>query len=91
MVIQGLVCLFCCAVIISMSKELKNDYANTVSHFRFLIVFTAAFFVGSAWPYIVGILVLAAFVYGLRDTWTVIQNISGRSDGSAPHGIPSQY
>ena len=91
MVIQGVVCLFCCAVIISMRKELKTDYANTVSHFRFLILYTAAFFLGSACPYIVGILVLAAFVYGLRDTWTVILNINGRSDSASPHGIPSQH
>ena len=91
MVIQGVVCLFCCAVIISMRKELKTDYANTVSHFRFLILYTAAFFLGSAWPYIVGILVLAAFAYGLRDTWTIILNIRGRSDVAAPHDIPSRY
>ena len=91
MVIQGVVCLFCCAVIISMRKELRTDYANTISHFRFLILYTAVFFLGTVCVYIAGILVLAAFVYGMRDTWKVILNINGRSDGAAPHGIPSRY
>ena len=76
MVIQGLVCLFCCAVIVSMRKELRADYANTVSHFRFLILFTAVFFLGSVCVYIACILVLAALAYGLRDTWLTILQIS---------------
>ena len=38
---QCVICLFCCAVIFSMRKELKTDYANTIRHVRFLILFTA--------------------------------------------------
>jgi hypothetical protein len=77
MVIQGVVCLFCCAVIISMRKELRTDHANTIRHFRFLILYTAVFFLGSACPYIVGILVLAAFIYGLRETFLHVRQIGG--------------
>ena len=91
MVIQGVVCLFCCAVIISMRKELRTDYANTISHFRFLILYTAIFFLGSVCVYIAAPLFLAAFVYGLRDTWMVILNINDRSNAAVPHGIPSRY
>ena len=75
MVLQGLVCLFCCTVIASMRKDLRTDYANTIRHFRFLIVFTSVFFLGSVCIYITGLLVLAAFVYGLRDTWAEIRQI----------------
>jgi len=79
MVIQGLVCLFCCAVIVSMRKDLRTDYANTIRHFRFLIVFTSVFFLGSVCIYITGLLVLAALIYGLRDTFAEIRQIWGRS------------
>ena len=89
--VQGLVFLFCCAVIISMRKELRSDYVNTISHFQFLILYTGVFFLGSVCVYIAGILLLAAFAYGLRDTWIVIRNIYDRSSGAAPHGIPSRY
>ena len=75
MVIQGVVCLFCCAVIISMRKELKTDYANTIRHFRFLILYTAVFFLGSVCIYIAGILVLAAFIYGVRETFLHVRQI----------------
>ena len=66
--IQCVICLFCCAVIFSMRKEIEAGCAETIRHFRFLILFTAVFFLGSLCPYVVAILVLAAFVYGLRDT-----------------------
>ena len=66
--IQGLICLVCCGVIFSLRKDIRADYSNTIRHFRFLILFTAVFFLGSSCPYVVAILVLAAFVYGLRDT-----------------------
>ena len=79
MVIQGLVCLFCCGVIVSMRKNLRTDYANTIRPFRFLIVFTAVFFLGSVCIYIAGLLVLAALVYGLRDTWADIRQIWGKN------------
>ena len=75
MVIQAVVCLFCCAVIISMRKELRTDYTNTISHFRFLILYTAVFFLGTVCPYIVGILVLSAFIYGLRETFLHVRQI----------------
>ncbi|MBQ9337972.1 MAG: hypothetical protein IJS14_11825 [Lentisphaeria bacterium] len=75
MVIQGAVFLFCCAVIFSMRKELKTDPADTVSSFRFLILFTVVFFSGTVCPYIAGVLALAAFAYGLYDTWLVIREI----------------
>ena len=74
-VIQGLVCLFCCAVIISMRKELRTDYANTVSHFRFLILYTAVFFTGTVCVYIAALLILAAFVFGMRDVFAEIRQI----------------
>jgi len=77
MFIQGVVCLFCCAVIFSMRKELKADYDNTIRHFRFLILFTSIYFLGSVCIYIAGILILAAVVYGLRDTWAVIRQTTG--------------
>ena len=67
-IIQCVICLFCCAVIFSMRRELEADHANTIRHFRFLILFTAVFFLGSYCPYVAAILVLASFVYGLRDT-----------------------
>ena len=79
MITQGIVCLFCCAVIFSMRKELKSDYANTVRHFRFLLIFTSTFFLGSVCIYIAAILILAAFVYGLRDTWSVIRETAGKT------------
>ena len=41
--------------------------------------------------YIIWSCLIMFVVYGLRDTWTVILNIYGRSDGDAPHGIPSRY
>ena len=83
-IIQGMICLFCCAVIFSMRKELRTDYANTIRHFRFLILFTAVFFFGSVCPYIAGILVAAAVVYGLRDTWMVIRQIGEESVTHSP-------
>ena len=73
--VQTIVCLFCCAVIVSMRKELRADYANTIRHFRFLIVFTSVFFLGSVCIYIAGLLVLAALVYGLHDTFAEIRQI----------------
>ena len=79
MIIQGVICLFCCAVIFSLRKELKADYVNTIRHVRFLILFTAVFFLGSLYIYVAGLLVLAAFVFGLRDTWAVLLQINGRS------------
>ena len=79
MITQGVVCLFCCAVIFSMRKELEADYANTIRHFRFLLIFTSVFFLGSVCIYISAILILAAFVYGLRDTWTAIREIAGKT------------
>ena len=84
MVIQGVVFLFCCGVIISMRKELRTDYVNTIRHIRFLILFTAVFFLGSVCPYIAGILVVAALVYGLRDTWMVIRQIGEESVTHSP-------
>ena len=75
MISQGIVCLFCWAVLISMRKELKADYVNTISHFRFLVIYTSIFFLGSACIYIAAVLVLAAFAYGLRDTWLAIREI----------------
>ena len=77
-IIQCMVCLFCCAVIFSMRKEIKADYNNTIQTFRFLILFTAVFFLGSVCVYIAGILVLAALACGLRDTWKAIMQISGK-------------
>ena len=74
-IVQGVICLFCCAVIFSMCKELKDDYVNTVRHFRFLILFTAVFFLGSLYIYFSGILILAALVYCLRDTWVSTKKI----------------
>jgi|GEM_PF-3256815 len=71
-IIQCVICLFCCAVIFSMRKEIEAGCAETIRHFRFLILFTAVFFLGSLCPYIAGILVLAALVYGLRDTVLLI-------------------
>ena len=79
MVIQGLVCLFCCAVIVSMRKDLRNDYANTIRHFRFLLVFVSVFFLGSVCIYITGLLVLAALIYGLRDIFAEIRQIWGKT------------
>ena len=61
-----------------MRKELVADYANTVRHFRFLLIFTSVFYLGSVCIYISAILIFAAFVYGLRDTWTVIREIGGK-------------
>ena len=58
-----------------MCKELKDDYVNTVRHFRFLILFTAVFFLGSLCIYIAGILLLSALVLGLRDTWEAAKKI----------------
>ena len=81
---QGVICLLCCAVIISMRKDLKEDHDNTIRHFRFLILFTAVFFLGSACIYLAGILILAAFVYGLRDTWVLIRQISGKNGIDIP-------
>ena len=78
-IIQSVICLFCCAVIFSMRKEIKADHDGTIRHFWFLILFTAVFFLGSVWVYIAGILVLAAFAYGLHDTWLVIRQISGEN------------
>ncbi|MBO4633665.1 MAG: hypothetical protein J5858_17250 [Lentisphaeria bacterium] len=75
---QGIVCLFCCAVIFSMRKELEADHDGVVRHLRFLILFTAVFFLGSVCIYIAGILVLAAFAYGLHDTWSEIREINGK-------------
>ena len=80
-IIQGIVCLFCCAVIFSMRKELKADYANTILPFRFLILFTAVFFLGSVCIYIAGILVLTAFIYGLCGTWSEIREIQRKTAG----------
>lgn len=73
--IQSAVFLFCCIVIISMYKEIRTDHEGTFRHFCFLILFTAVFFSGSVWPYAVGIPVLAALVYGLRDTWGAVLHI----------------
>ena len=84
MVIQGLVCLFCCAVIISMRKELRTDYANTISHFRFLILYTAVFFSGSVCVYIAALLVLAAFVFGMRDVFAEIRQIWKKTSSPTP-------
>ena len=81
---QCAVCLFCCAVIFSMRKELEADHAGTVLHFRFLILFTAVFFLGSACIYLTALLFLAAFVYGLRDTWSEIRALNGEVDRSQP-------
>ena len=81
---QCVICLFCCAVIFSFRKELKTDYANTIRHVRFLILFTAVFFIGSACIYFAGLLVLVAFVYGLRDTWAVIKEINVRKEFPLP-------
>ena len=78
-VIQCVIFLFCCGVIFSMHREIKADRPETVRYFRFLILFTAVFFFGSLCPYIVGILVLAALVYGLRDTVQFI-TAPGESD-----------
>ena len=83
-IIQCLIGLFCCAVILSMRKELKADYANTIRHFRFLLLFTAVFFLGSLYTYIAGILILAALVFGLRDTWAVILQINGGNETDNP-------
>ena len=74
-IIQAVICLFCCGVIFSMRKELKADYANTIRHFRFLVLFTAVFFLGSVCIYIAGILVAMALVQGLWDTWNAIRQI----------------
>ena len=79
MVIQSAVFLFCCGVIFSMRKELKADYANTILHVCFLILFTAVFFIGSIWVYLAGVMVLAAFAYGLRDTWLAIRQIGSEN------------
>ena len=84
LVIQGLVCLFCCAVIISMRKELRTDYANNISHFRFLILFTAVFFSGSVYVYIAALLVLAAFVFGMRDVFAEIRQIWKKTSSPTP-------
>ena len=80
--VQCLVCLFCCAVIFSMRKELEADYVNTIRPLRFLILFTAVFFLGSVCIYLAGIPVLAAVVCGLRDTWLTVREIQKRSAGS---------
>ena len=76
---QCVICLFCCAMIFSIRKELKADYANTIRHVRFLILFTAVFFLGSVCIYIAGILILAAVAFGLRDTWVSIKEIGGKN------------
>ena len=76
-IIQCVIFLFSCAVIFTMRKEVKSDDPDIIRHFRFLILFTSVFFLGSVCVYIAGVLVLAAFVYGLRDTWAVILQISG--------------
>ena len=78
-IVQSLICLFCCAVIFSMRKELKADHDNTIRHFRFLILFTAVFFLGSLYIYVAGILILAALAYCLRDTWMLIREINGKN------------
>ncbi len=76
---QCVIVLFCCAVIFTMRKDVESDDPDTIRHFRFLILFTAVFFLGSLWIYFAGLLVLAALVYGLRDTWAVIRQISGKN------------
>ena len=82
-IVQCVICLFCCSVIFSMRKEIKADHAGTIRHFWFLILFTVVFFIGSVWVYVAGILVaLPAFVYGLHDTWLVIRQIC-RENSSA--------
>ena len=83
-IIQCLIGLFCCVVIFSLRKELKADYDNTIRHVRFLVLFTAVFFLGSLCVYIAGILILAALVYGLRDTWAAMREIGGRNGIDAP-------
>lgn len=83
-IIQCVICLFCCAVIFSIRKELKADYANTIRHVRFLILFTAVFFLGSVCIYLAGLLVLAAFAYGLRDTVAVIRQICCKNEIDNP-------
>ena len=74
---QCVIFLFCCTVIFTMHKEVKSDDPDTIRHFCFLILFTAVFFLGSLCTYIAAPLVLAALVYGLRDTWSVIRQING--------------
>ena len=81
-IIQSVIFLLCCAVIFTMRKEIKTDDTDAIRHFRFLILFTAVFFLGSVCIYIAGLLVLAALVYGLRDTWSVIRQISGKNVSS---------
>ena len=68
-----------------MRKEINPDDADPTRHFRFLILFTAVFFLGSACVYLAGLLVLAAFAYGLRDTWAVIRQISEKKASSDDH------
>lgn len=80
MVIQGAICLFCCILICSMRRELKKDYVNTIGHFYFLILFTAAFFLGSVCPYVLWGLISAALVYGLRDIRAEILQIMAKDD-----------
>ena len=65
-----------------MRKEIKPEDVDTIRHFRFLILFTAVFFLGSVCVYLAGLLVLAAFAYGLRDTWAVIRQIAGEKVSS---------
>ena len=83
MIIQSVICLFCCGVIFSLRKELKTDYANTIRHFRFLILYSAVFFLGSVCIYISGILVAAAFVLGMWDTWNAIRQIYEKNGSAA--------
>ena len=85
-IVQCVVFLFCCAVVFSMRREIKAGYADTIPHVRFLILFTAVFFLGSLCSYAVGIFVLAAFGCGLRDTWLSIRELRGKIPGPGSAG-----
>ena len=83
-IIQCAVFLFCCAILARMHREIRPDDADTIRHFRFLILFSAVFFLGSACIYLAGLLVLAAFVYGLRDIRIVLRQ--PQQGGNLPVG-----